>query len=116
MSDEQNRRDQIPHLKYIMCGACRNLYTLRGMENAFWPPLKKFLMNRKEGPTQRRTLCATCGTSGFFRKNVNKDGSKGQWRVLILPAVVAGFGTGRYTMCDLDPVEVARLSGTRYGL
>ena len=37
-----------------------------------------------------------------FHKNVNKDGSKDQWRVLILPAVMAGFGTGRYTMCDLD--------------
>ena len=47
-----------------------------------------------------------------------KEGTKAkdQWRVLILPAVMAGFGTGRYTMCDLDPVEVARLSGTRYGL
>ena len=32
------------------------------MENAFGPPLKKFLWNRKEGPTQRRTLCAALGT------------------------------------------------------
>ena len=25
------------------------------MENAFWPPLKKFLVNRKEGPTATQT-------------------------------------------------------------
>ena len=51
---------------------------------------------------RRCAMCATRGTSGFFHKNFNKNGSKDQWRVLILPAVMAGFGTGRYTMCDLD--------------
>ena len=113
-SGEQKRRDQ----------------GQRSMENALWPPLKRFLMNRNwggwpprrwSGPDRmvyhcelhmvrglvrvrirRCAMCATRGTSGFFRKNVNKDGSKDQWRVLILPAVMAGFGTGRYTMCDLD--------------
>ena len=67
-----------------MCDTSRDLPTLWRLENAFWSPLKNFLVNRKEGTK-----------------------AKDQWRMLILPAAMAGFGTGRYTMCDLDPVEVA---------
>ena len=152
MSDEQNRKDQKSHVKCIMCDTSRDLPTLWRLENAFWSPLKNFLVNRKEGtrsqkknqwimpfgppwrnfwwterkgqpPCRREGLnqtmypvCCTRYKSGSFHKNVNETRSKSPWRVLILPAVAAGFGTGRYTMCDLDPVEVAWLSGTRYGL